>query len=115
MRNYIQAGDTIEVTAPSSSGNIDVVSGAVVLVGSVIGVAVADAEMGDPVQLKLTGVFELPKATGTAWAVGDKIYWDFADQNCNKSSSGNSLLGICTEAAISGAEVGKVRLNGISL
>jgi predicted RecA/RadA family phage recombinase len=45
------------------------------------------------------GKVTLPKATPLVINPGDKVYWDVADGNLNKSASGNTPAGICVELA----------------
>jgi predicted RecA/RadA family phage recombinase len=112
MKNFIQAGDTITATAPS--GGIS--SGAGMLMGSLFGVAAFTAEEGDPVEIKTTGVFELPKTSGDTPAAGDLIYWDgAADEATTNSGSDEVLIGAATEAAGGGDAVVRVRLNGTTV
>jgi len=47
------------------------------------------------------GKVTLPKAAPLAIDVGDIVYWDVADGNLNKSSSGNTMCGFCIAAALS--------------
>lgn len=47
------------------------------------------------------GKVTFPKVAGIAMAPGDKVYFDVADGNVNKSPSGNTQAGICIEAALS--------------
>ncbi|WP_407529429.1 DUF2190 family protein [Methylobacterium oryzisoli] len=108
MRNFIQPGDTLTVPAPSGG----VVSGGVVVLGSIIGVATTTAAVGLPVALKTTGVFEFPKVSAQAWAIGDKIYWDGAAGNATTSTTSTTLLGVATEVAANPSAVGRVRLRG---
>jgi predicted RecA/RadA family phage recombinase len=56
MKNYIQEGDTLTVTAPAV-----VKSGELVQVGRIRGVAVTDAASGAQVELRTTGVYLLEK------------------------------------------------------
>jgi len=106
MKNFIQDGDTVSVAAP-----YDVASGGGALVGSLFGVAVDAATSGNAVQLKTSGVFTLPKATGQAWTVGAKLYWNDTNKNCTTTASGNTLIGVALAVAASGDEAGTVRLN----
>lgn len=108
MKNFIQPGDTLTVPAPSGG----VVSGGVVVLGSIIGVATTTAAVGLPVALKTTGVFEFPKVSAQAWAVGDKIYWDGTAGNATTSATSTTLLGVATEVAANPSAVGRVRLRG---
>lgn len=107
MKNYIQAGDVLTVPAPAA-----VLSGAGVLVGSLFGVACANAASGAEVELQTTGVFEMPKATGAAWTIGQRLYWDDTAKNMTGTASTNKLVGIAVLAAASGDTVGIVRLSG---
>lgn len=111
MKNYIQSGDALVVAAPANTS-----SGAGVLVGSIFGVAVHDALNGADLAIKTTGVFQLPKAGSQAWAVGDKVYWDAAEDECSTDSTKGMLIGIAVEAVADGAgdTLGKVRLNGVA-
>ena len=71
MKNYVQEGDVLTVSAPAN-----VLSGAVAIVGSIYGVAAFDALSGADVEVQVEGVFTLTKVTTDVVAVGDKLYWD---------------------------------------
>lgn len=109
MKNYVQPGNTLTLTAPYA-----VVSGDGLLVGSIFGVAAGDAESGATVEAALTGVFDLKKVASQAWAAGDKVYWDNTNKEATKTATGNTLIGVATEAVAGGAGdvIGRVRLNG---
>ena len=108
MKNYVQPGNTITLTAP-----YDVASGDGLLVGAIFGVATGAAVSGDPIEAALVGVFDLTKVGSQAWAVGDKIYWDNTAKQATKTATSNTLIGVATEAVGNGAgeTVGRVRLN----
>lgn len=109
MKNFIQDGDTLTVTAPYA-----LLSGAGCLVGSLFGVAVSDALISTEVEIKTTGVFDLAKAASQAWTVGARIYWDDTAKNCTTTASTNKLIGVAMAAVGSGAgeTIGRVRLSG---
>ncbi len=65
MKNFVQLGGTITVIAPSN-----VTSGAVVIVGSIVGIATADAVAGAQLEVSVEGVFQLPKSLGSVLAQG---------------------------------------------
>ncbi|AYJ85315.1 DUF2190 family protein (plasmid) [Sphingomonas paeninsulae] len=71
MKNYVQLGDNVTLPAPYA-----VASGGGALIGSIFGVASADAAPGADVSFCRVGAFTLAKAAGTAWTVGVKLYWD---------------------------------------
>ena len=66
MKNFVAPGNTITAIAPAGG----VLSGALVLVGAMAGVANADAAAGAPVELSVEGVFDLPKTPGDAFTQG---------------------------------------------
>lgn len=105
MKNYVQAGDVLTVTAPAN-----VLSGAGVLVGSLFGVACGDALSGAEVEIKTKGVFDLAKATGAAWTVGQRLYWDDTAKNLTGTASTNKLVAVAVAAAASGDVVGRATL-----
>lgn len=110
MKNFIQAGNVVTLPAPTGG----VLSGGGMLVGSIFGVAAYDAAQGADVECALTGIFELPKATG-AITVGAKVYWDNTAKNVTTTSSGNSLIGVAARPATSDDATVQVRLNGTSV
>jgi predicted RecA/RadA family phage recombinase len=112
MKNYVQPGNTITLTAPYA-----VASGDGLLVGSIFGVASGDADDAAIVEAALVGVFDLKKVASQAWGVGDKIYWDNANKQTTKTATSNTLIGVAVEAVANGAGdvVGRVRLNGAAV
>ena len=62
MKNYLQRGGTVTVTAPAN-----VSPGDVVVVGALVGVAAFDASQNDEVEITTEGVFTLPKRAPTWW------------------------------------------------
>ncbi|SFJ68027.1 DUF2190 family protein [Methylobacterium brachiatum] len=103
MKNFIMEGDTLTVPAPAGG----VVSGALVIIGLMVGVATTTQPQGAPVAVKTRGVFELPKTSAEAWTVGQAIYWT---GTAATSTSGGTLLGYAAEAAANPSAVGRVRL-----
>jgi predicted RecA/RadA family phage recombinase len=106
MKNFIEEGDTLTVPAPSGG----VLSGGLVIIGSLIGVAVATAAVGVAVAVKTKGVFELVKVSAQAWTIGAPIYWDAGASKTTTTSSGNTLIGYATEVAANPSSVGRVRI-----
>ena len=111
MKTYIQPGDCITVPAPAGG----TISGQLYKVGAFIGVAATTEVAGDPVVLKLDGVFELTKISAQAWAVGDQIYMNTTSRALtNVSATGVVLVGVATEVAANPTTAGRCRLNGVS-
>ena len=109
MKNYVQPGNTITLTAPYA-----VASGDGLLVGSIFGVASGTSALGEPVETALTGVFDLTKIGSQAWTAGVKIYWDDTNKRTTNVATSNTLIGVAIEAVAGGAgdTIGRVRLNG---
>lgn len=108
MKNYIQPGDTITLTAPAA-----VASGDPVVVGAIFGVASTAAATGEPVECKRTGVFTLTKKAATAMTEGAKAYWDATNSEITPTATGNLLVGAAAVAAASSATVVDVLLDGV--
>lgn len=106
MKNFIQPGNVITLTAPAN-----VSSGDFVLVGALFGVAARDALSGDPVECRTEGVFELPKAAALAINEGDALYWDTADGNFNKTAADNTFAGHAVADAGANDATVKIRLS----
>ena len=108
MKNFRQNGDIIEVIAPAT-----VVSGDIVAIGGLVGIANTDAASGAKLNIKTTGVFELAKTSAQAWAtVGLAIYRDASTGLATTTSSGNTLIGKNIAVAANPSGTGLVRLDG---
>jgi len=94
MKNYVQEGKTVTVTAPAA-----VASGQFVTVGAIRGVAAFDAAQDEPVEVATEGVFKLPKATTDDIAAGDLLYW--TGTACTKTAGTGSkpLVGVAIKPA----------------
>lgn len=106
MKNFIQPGRVVTVTAPAN-----VSSGDGVLVGALFGVAFTDAASGAAIEIGTEGVFELAKTSAQAWSVGAKIYWDGSKCTTADGSGANTLIGNAVEIAANPSPTGKVRLS----
>ena len=106
MRNHVQPGNTLTLPAPRV-----LFSGDGAVVGSIFGVANSDADIGDPVDLDVVGVFELPKVAALAINAGDPDYWDNATHLVTADDT-DMLIGVATEDAANPSAAVNVRLNG---
>ena len=69
---YVQRGDAVDYTPMA-----DVAAGDVVALGTkFFGVAKLDIKAGELGALALTGVYEMTKAAGVAFALGSEVAWD---------------------------------------
>lgn len=108
MKNYVQEGDTMTMTAPGGG----VVSGSPYLIGALFGVAVVTATAGVDFELRVKGVFsDMPKATGEVWSKGDPLYWDATAGKLTKTAGNNLNVAVVAEAALTGDATGTVKIN----
>ena len=108
MKNHVQEGDYIEITA---SADID--SGELVQFGNLHGVAVTDIANGEKGNICLEGVFTLPKLTaaaGDACTAGGPVYFSSGSVSGSDSSGSRKLVGHALAAANQAATTVVVRL-----
>lgn len=110
MNNFVKPGYNVTFTAPAGG----VVSGNPYLIGSMVVVATTTVAATLPFEGKVSGVFTLPKATGTAWTEGQALYFDSANNNFVTAQSLTARrAGNAVAAAASGDTTGLVRLFNI--
>lgn len=107
MKNYVQPGDVLTLTAPYA-----VNSGDGLLVGSIFAVATATAANGAVVEAKTTGVFTLTAVTADTAALGAKAYWDNAAKKVTTTVGSNTYIGVFVVAKTGSDTTATVRLNG---
>lgn len=84
---YVQRGDAIDHTPMDDVAAGDVV----VLSGKLVGVAKLDIKAGELGALALTGVYEVAKAEGVAFAPGTEVGWNQADRKAVAAGSSGSV------------------------
>ncbi len=109
MKNFICPGNSLTMTAPAGG----VVSGALVVLEGLFGVAAFTAAAGADFDLVCEGVFNLPKKTGETPAVGAKVYWETATSSVTTTATSNTLIGVHVgkATAVAGAATLPVKLN----
>lgn len=105
MAQYWQRGESIDYT---NTGSKMVRHGDVVPVGNRIGVAGCDIAPGACGSLHVTGVFIMPKASGTALSLGADVFWDSATETV--VTTGSVPAGWVVEATASDSETVKVKI-----
>ena len=104
---YVQRGDAVDYTPMA-----DVAAGDVVALGTkFFGVAKLDIKAGELGALALTGVYEVAKAPGAAFAAGAEIGWDASAKKAVAAGAADSIkLGHAVSAADAGDSLVYVRL-----
>jgi predicted RecA/RadA family phage recombinase len=106
MKNYIQPGDNLTLTAPAN-----VVGGQGVLVGEIFGVVASDAASGKPMDITTRGVFRLPKVSADVLSVGEAVYFDTVGADVGEQDTAHATkIGHAVEAAGNGATTVAVKL-----
>lgn len=105
MVKYIQKGESLDYTPGSNTA-----AGSVVFIGALAGVTKLDIKAGELGALAVEGVFEFPKASGTAIDAGDALYWD-SDSGKAVKTPNAYYLGIAVAAAASAATAVRAKIN----
>lgn len=108
MRNYVQDGKIITCTAGTA-----VLSGMIYLIGAIAVIATISVEAGVEFEGETQGVFELPKVSANTPTLGAKAYLLADGSAITTTATGNTLVGVFTEAAANGDTLCKVRLSGV--
>lgn len=85
---YVQKGDALDFV-PSE----DVQNGAVVALGTRIGIAAGNIPAGSAGTVHVAGVFRLAKAAGEALTMGAAVYYDKTADAITATESGNIPAG----------------------
>jgi len=108
MKNFVQPGLTITVTAPYA-----VTPGAGVLVGAIFGVASGTYANGaTDCEIDLSGVFDINALSTDTATVGALLYWDNTNRRITTTVGSNTKVGVAVAPKASGATTARVRLNG---
>jgi len=102
----------LQITAPSGGYT----AGDMLKTSDTVGVIYDDALIGETAVL----IYKAPKiqvpcaasASGSAYAVGEKVYFDAGNARVTEASTGNTLCGIVLEAAGVGVTTVVIELNG---
>lgn len=103
MQNKVQDGKVLDIVLAA-----DVKGGDVVALVNICGVAATDGKIGQTIAVEVEGVFDLPAVSGTAFAVGDALYWN--GTAATKTATGNAPLGLAVAPKTSGLTTARVRL-----
>jgi predicted RecA/RadA family phage recombinase len=95
MNNYVQRGDVLTLdpgaTVPAGRGRL--------FGAALFGVAAVDAVAGTASAFVCSGVVTIAKTSALAISVGDRLFWDPANNVVNRTTTGQQQVGIAVEAA----------------
>lgn len=110
MAKAIVRGGANQVRTLRYTHNAAVTAGDVIVANGQVLVAVNTADANTENIYVFRGPVEFPKEAALAVGAGEVCYYVAANGNCNKTASGNTKVGICTEAALAAATVVLVEL-----
>ncbi|MPS27566.1 MAG: DUF2190 family protein [Alcaligenaceae bacterium] len=105
-KTYVQPGNVLD-HKPSA----DVASGAVVVLGARIAIALSAIPANTIGSVQVSGVHRLAKKTGDTFAQGALVYWDNTANNLTSTATDNTLAGFAAAAAVSADTTMLVKLN----
>lgn len=105
-KNFILSGDVLDYT---NGGSTAIASGAPVLIGKRLGIALVDIPASATGSVRMRGVFTVAKLSTDNVAQGDLLYWDATNSRLTKTSTDNTLAGYAAAAA--GAAVTTVAIS----
>jgi predicted RecA/RadA family phage recombinase len=109
MKNYVQPGENLDLTAPAGG----VTSGVGVLIGRIFSIATATVSATFAFVGGVLGVASIAKTSAQAWVAGEPIYWDNANARAdNVVTAGFRRIGVAVASAANPSATGKVRLDG---
>lgn len=100
MKNFKQPGEMLTVNTPAGGYT----SGSMYSVGSLVGIAALTTVQNESNELKLVGVFKIPKAAATAITQGAPLYSAFTSgvpDAANTTATSRTLVGWAYKAAAS--------------
>lgn len=104
---FIQDGDRIDFLNETGA---DIGVGEVLPMVSRIGVPMTNIVQNDIGAVKVTGVFEVPAVTGTAFAVGDAVYWNDTSGYVTTTATGNTPAGFAIAPKLAAGTTALVKI-----
>lgn len=111
MKNYVQEGDYLTITAAST-----ISSGDGVMVGDLFGVAVTDIANGSTGVLATKGIYDIEKATdvGSGGTIWNPAYWDATQGKVTAIATGNTQIGLFAETVLDAATAAQILLTPVT-
>lgn len=106
MKNYVQKGESIDVTLVAAA-----LSGSVIALTNMVVVAAKDGEIGDVVACSTVGVYTLPKNATEAFTQGQDVYWDSDPGELTATSTDNTYAGKVWAAAATADTEAQIKIN----
>jgi predicted RecA/RadA family phage recombinase len=105
-KNFVKSGQLMTVVATAA-----VVSGVPVLIGSLFGIPMTSAEIGEEFELAVGGVYTITKTAANTPTQFAKAYWNDTSKEATTTASGNTYVGVFAYAYTSSDSEAEIRLN----
>lgn len=109
MKNYIQPGNVIQIASLAAA----MTKGVGFKVGSLFGIAVDTAAIGEVGELAVEGVFEVAKLAADNMTLGLKVNWDDTNKWVKLATSDLDNVGTVVEAAGAASTKVKIKLTPV--
>lgn len=106
MKNFVQEGHALDYVAPAGG----VVSGLALLIATILVIPSTTKAEGQSFSGWIEGVYTLPCATGTAWAMHDVLYWDATNKRLTTTATNNAKVGMAAAPKPAGDAFGNIKL-----
>lgn len=106
MKNYVNSGARVTLVAAAIA-----LSGNVVVVGTMFGVAANNAQVGDDLVIDTVGVFDLTAKVADTATIGAVAYWDDTAKAVTTTATNNTKIGVFIAAKVGATAVARIRLN----
>lgn len=106
MKNFLQEGKTVDVTASGQA----YVSGQPFPIGEMVVVCLSDIADGASGPARVGGVYSLKKKAATAMAFGLRVFWDTTNKQITNLDAEGVQAGWVTKAALAGDTTVEVKL-----
>ena len=103
----VQTGEVIDY---KNSGTEQINAGDVVPMVKVCGIAEINIAPGETGSVAITKIWEVPSVSGTAFVVGDVIFWDTTAKKATKTATSNTPLGLCVAPKTAGEVRTRVKI-----
>lgn len=114
--NHVQPGKVLDYVNTTGAS---IASGAVVVVGQILGVALKSIAPGETGSVAVDGVYAVPKVPGAVVAAGESLTWDVSaasfDDNAAPAAAGDvtGASAVAWHAAGSGVTTLNVKFTGV--
>lgn len=109
MKNFVQEGEVLTLTAPYA-----VSSGGGAKIGTnIFGIAVNDVANGATGEFAICGVFDITALSTDTGSAGTIWYWDDTNKRVTTTLTSNLKIGVGVNTKANGDTTARVRLNAV--